>query len=276
MLRVGGAKIKMPDYEKIYYRKAREKSGFDDGWRKYILDFIKNNVSAGGVFLELGCGEGEFSARIGNGVNYYGVDVSEYALKQAVVKNSGGSGKFVLIDPDGGRLPFGDKVFDIAFGVYSLEHFKKPKEMMDEAVRVLKSDGHLIFLAPNLELPFSRINAVRHKNIWYKVWLDSARICDYFFRIFGASKFRTLGDNFTSATGKYEKLDDDLTYVVSSWEVINYLKKRHKMKEVFSAKMGPTDAGPGLKGKVRRMIALLPAMKYYGSVLFIVARKVGD
>ncbi|MCK6462531.1 MAG: class I SAM-dependent methyltransferase [Candidatus Pacebacteria bacterium] len=266
----------MPDYEKIYYHKALEKSGFDDGWRKYILDFIKNNAPTGAFVLELGCGEGEFSTKMGNSVNYYGIDVSEYALKQAAAKSSVTSAKFTLIDPDDGRLPFGDRMFDVAFGVYSLEHFKKPKEMIDEAVRVLKPGGHLIFLAPNLELPLSRLNAVRHKNIWYKVWLGAARICDYFFRIFGVATFRTLGENFTSATGRYEKLDDDLTYIVSSMEVINYLKKRHKAEEVFSAKMSSQDAGPGLKGKIRRMIALLPAMKYYGSVLFVVARKAGS
>lgn len=263
----------MSDYEKIYYQKAKEKSGFNAGWRKYIVNFIGGNVPAGGFVLEIGCGEGEFSGKFGGSLNYFGVDISEYALRKAAAKNGGGNINFVLIDPDHGKLPFGDRMFDFVFGVYSLEHFKEPKEIIDEAVRVLKPGGHLIFLAPNLEFPLSRLNASRHKNIWYKVWLDAARICDYFFRIFGVARFRTLGDNFTSATGKYEKLDDDLVYVVSSWEVINYLKKKHKMEVVFSSKMSHQDVGRGLKGKIRRVIALLPAMKYYGSVLFVVMRK---
>lgn len=263
----------MLDYEKFYYNKAKEKSGFEEGWRKYILDFIKNKAPTGAFVLELGCGEAEFSEKIGNGTNYFGVDVSDFALKRATAKSAGGNSKFILIDPDNGKLPFGDKVFDIVFGVYSLEHFKKPKKMIDEAIRVLKQNGYLIFLAPNLEFPLSRLNAVRHKKIWYKVWLGAARICDYFYRIFGAARFRTLDDNFTSATGKYEKLDDDLLYIVSSWEVINYFKNRHRMKEIFSSKINQKNAGIGLKGKIRRMIALLPAMKYYGSVLFTVMQK---
>ena len=109
--------------------------------------------------------------------------------------------------------------------------------MLDEAVRVLIPGGHLILLAPNLEFPLSYINAIRHKGFLYKIWLDSARMSDYLMRIFGKVRFRTLKENFTSATGKYERLDDDLVYIVSSYEVINYLKNRHNMKLIFSNKM---------------------------------------
>ena len=109
--------------------------------------------------------------------------MSAFAVDSANKKNIAADGKFKLINPDDSELPFGDKYFDFVFGVYSLEHFKKPRKMLDEAVRVLKPKGYLILLAPNLEFPFARINAVRHKGFLYKTGLCAARIYDYLMRI---------------------------------------------------------------------------------------------
>ena len=263
----------MNDYEKFYYKKSEEKSDFTSGPRKHILDIIENSRKDKISVLELGCGEGEFSNVFSQKVNYFGVDVSEFAIESAQKKNVFGSGKFFLVDTDSGELPFEDNKFDFVFGVYSLEHFKFPKEMLDEAVRVLAQCGHLILLAPNLEFPLSYINAVRHKGFFYKIQLYALRILDYFGRIFGKSRFRTLKENFTSATGKYERLDDDLVYIVSSCEVISYLKNKHHMQEIFSDKVSKEVTSKGLKGKIKKAIALLPAMEYYGRVLFTIMQK---
>lgn len=263
----------MNDYEKKYYKKAEQKSGFNEGYRKRILDIIEKSRKDKISVLELGCGEGEFSNVFSGKVEYFGVDVSGFAIESAKNKNKYGSGKFFLIDIYARKLPFDDGKFDFVFSVYSLEHFKKPKEMLDEAVRVLIPGGHLILLAPNLEFPLSYINAIRHKGFLYKIWLDSARMSDYLMRIFGKVRFRTLKENFTSATGKYERLDDDLVYIVSSYEVINYLKNRHNMKLIFSNKMDKKGISKGIKSKIKKVVALMPAMKYYGNELFIVMRK---
>jgi len=263
----------MNDYEKFYYKKSKEKSDFTSGPRKHILDIIENSRKDKISVLELGCGEGEFSNIFSQKVKYSGVDVSEFAIESAQKKNISGSGKFFLIDSDSRMLPFDDNKFDFVFGVYSLEHFKFPKEMLNEAVRVLTHGGHLILLAPNLEFPLSYINAVRHKDGFYKIRLYALRIWDYFGRIFGKSSFRTIKENFTSATGKYERLDDDLVYIVSSYEVISYLKNKHYMKEIFSDKMSKAETAKGFKMKIKKAIALLPTMKYYGSVLFAVMQK---
>ncbi|MDP3902166.1 MAG: class I SAM-dependent methyltransferase [bacterium] len=263
----------MDNYEEKYYKKAEDKSNFVSGYRKYIVDIAENDQKNKVNVLDLGCGEGEFSNVFSEKVDYCGVDVSKFAVESAKEKNISGLGKFVLINSDLDKLPLDDNKFDFVFGVYSLEHFKKPKEMLDEAVRVLVSGGRLILLAPNLEFPLSYINAIRHKSFFYKINLYVIRTYDYLMRVFGKSRFRTLKENFTSATGKYERLDDDLTYMVSSYEVINYLRKKHNMKEIFSNKLREKNIQRGLKNKIRKIIALLPAMKYYGDVLFIVAQK---
>ena len=263
----------MNDYEKFYYKKSEEKSDFTSGPRKHILDIIENSRKDKISVLELGCGEGEFSNVFSQKVKYSGVDVSEFAIESAINKNTCGSGKFLLIGSDSRALPFVDNKFDFVFGVYSLEHFKFPKEMLNEAVRVLTPGGHLILLAPNLEFPLSYINAIRHKGFFYKIRLYALRILDYFGRILGKSRFRTLKENFTSATGKYERLDDDLVYIVSSCEVASYLKNKHRMQEIFSDKASKEVTPKGLKGKIKKAIALLPAMEYYGRVLFTIMQK---
>ena len=89
-------------------------------------------------------------------------------------------------------------------------------------------------------------------------------------RIIGKYKFRTVKENFTEETGKYEKLDDDLSYIASSYEVINYLKKFHKMKEIFIKKF---DGEKGAKGGIKKIITFMPSMKYYGDVLFAIMQK---
>ena len=88
----------MNDYEKFYYKKSEEKSDFTSGPRKHILDIIENSRKDKISVLELGCGEGEFSNVFSQKVNYFGVDVSEFAIESAINKNTCGFGKFLLID----------------------------------------------------------------------------------------------------------------------------------------------------------------------------------
>lgn len=258
------------NYQNFYYKKAKEKGSFDSGNRKIILDFIKNKTNQNRSLLEIGCGTGEIVYFLPTNVEYHGIDTSAFAIEQATKNCKNGGGRFSLFEPKTGKLPFEKEKFDFVLSIYSLEHFENPKLMLDEMVRVLKSEGWLIILAPNLELPFSFLNATRHKTLFFKTRLALFRIKDYFLRIFGFYKFRTLASNFSKETGKYEKIDDDISYIVSSYEVINYLVKKLKFKKVFVNTLGP---GCGLKHKIKKLITFLPAMKYYGDMLFIIMKK---
>lgn len=258
------------NYQNFYYKKAKEKGGFDNGSRKTIIDFIKNETNQNTSLLETGCGTGEIVSFLPANVEYYGADSSVFAIEQAAKNLKNENAHFVLFEPKIGKLSFEKEKFDFVLSVYSLEHFENPKLMLDEMARVLKSEGWLIILAPNLEFPFSFLNATRHKTLFFKTRLALFRIKDYFLRIFGFYKFRTLASNFSKETGKYEKIDDDLSYIVSSYEVINYLMKKLKFKKVFVNTLGP---GRGLKHKIKKIITFLPAMKYYGDMLFVIMKK---
>ena len=258
------------NYQNFYYKKAKEKGGFNDGSRKIILDFIKNKTNQNRSLLEVGCGTGEISSFLPANAEYHGVDTSAFAIEQAAKNCKNKSAHFSLFEPKIGKLPFEKEKFDFALSIYSLEHFENPKLMLDEMARVLKNGGWLIILAPNLEFPFSFLNATRHKTLFFKSGLALLRATDYFLRILGVYKFRALNSNFSQETGKYEKIDDDLSYIVSSYEVINYLMKKLNFKNVF---INTLRQGCGLKHTIKKLITFLPAMKYYGDMLFIIMKK---
>ena len=258
-------------HESFYYKKAKEKGSFSVGHRKTILDFIKERAVEQDFLLEVGCGTAEISKVLPEGVKYYGIDSSPFAIEKAKKENEKQEVNLCLFNPGQEKLNFNNKYFNFVLSVYSLEHFKNPRFMLDEMVRVLKPYGYLIILAPNLEMPLSFLNAIRHKNVFFKIWLATARISDYLFRVVGQYRFRTIKNNFTEETGKYEKLDDDLSCIVSSYEVVNYLKKFHKMKGIFIKKF---NGGKGIKNKIKKIITFMPSMKYYGDVLFVIMQKI--
>lgn len=220
--------------------------------------------------MEVGCGAGGAADFLPKDLKYVGTDISAFAVNQAKQKNINEKNREFIYSENDDRINFKNESFDFVMSNFTLEHFKKPKQMLNEMARVLKRGGYLIIMAPNLEMPFSSPNAVRHKNILYKFGLSLLRIKDYFLRLIGVYRFRTLEENFTQALNKYEKLDDDLTYIVSSFEVINFFKKCHKFKSVFIHKFYP--AGK-FKDKIKKFMTFLPGMKYYGDILFIIMQK---
>ena len=96
------------------------------------------------------------------------------------------------------------------------------------------------------------------------------RLYDYIVRAFGSYSFRVLSENYLQATGRYEKKDDDLVYLASSFEVINFLKKRN-FEFVFINKF--KISGNSIKEKIRKIITFFPLMRYYGTELFFIAKK---
>lgn len=253
-------------YEEKYYEKANQNENKKFSLRDSVIEFLAKEVKAGDSLLEIGCGSGILIPHLPHGIVYTGVDSSLYGLEQAKLRFKDAS--FVVASSD--KLPFGGDVFSFVVSIFALEHFSKPKESLDEMVRVLKPGGYLVLLAPNLEFPFAQLNAVRHKSFAYRIAFMVKRVIDYFLRIVGVFTFRTVIENFTEANGHYEKPDDDLRYAVSSYEVINYLKHQHHMKVVVG---GRPEVGSGWRNRVRKIIQFLPTMKYYGGVLFVVMQK---
>ncbi len=251
--------------KEVYYNKITNE--FDLSiHRKKIIDFLNTESLKNKSILDIGCGSAKILENLPKTIRYAGVDFLDFAIKNAnnEFKEKYINSSFFVSKSD--NIPFKDNCFDIVLSMYSLEHLDNPKKSLDEMIRVLKSEGHLIILAPNLELPFSMPNALRHKTFFYKVKIIFFRLLDYIFRIFGIFKFRIIDQNYTEYTGKYEKADDDLKYLISSFEVINYLKKNYNVDFIFINQ-------PENKNKFKKMVSYFPAMRYYGDVLFFICKK---
>ncbi|MFA6254119.1 MAG: class I SAM-dependent methyltransferase [Candidatus Paceibacterota bacterium] len=255
-------------YSEKYYEVADKHDNWDGPTQVKILEFIKNHYQAGQLVVELGCGSANITEFLPNDLRYLGLDSSPAALVKAKARSVKLlSAEFQQSGDEKINLLSGTANFMLCF--YVLEHLHRPKEMLAEMARILAPGGFLILLAPNVEFPFSRLNALRHKNLFFKIWWFGLRLIDYLSRIFGHFRFRTIAENFSEAVGHYEKLDDDLTYAVSSYEVISFLQSLGLKLEF----VGQPQFSANFLGRMKKLVNLLPAMKYYGDILFVIMKK---
>lgn len=251
----------MGEFETKYYETANsdmERAQKKDWKIKKTVDFLSANLGHGNKVLEIGCGLAGLADVLSKEIFYFGADVSKYAVSEAA-KRAGDSRNAKFFEARAEGLPFGDNEFDAAVSMFVLEHLDKPKEALLEMARVLKAGGFLILIAPNLELPFSYPSALRHKSKLFRIKFLFVRLFDYFKRIMGGYNFRIIDENYLQATGRYVKKDDDLVYLVSSQEVIKFLEKLN-FEFIFI-------------NKTKKWINRFPAMKYYGTELFVIAKK---
>jgi ubiquinone/menaquinone biosynthesis C-methylase UbiE len=130
------------------YHTARSKSKF----HKFFLESIKG-VPAPRV-LDVGCYIGTelfMLPKTNKQAQYWGVDISENAIKQAKIlsKKRGESAiDFQAIDANR-PLPFPDDFFDVVYALELIEHLKDPSKFFVEVNRVLKPSGSLIVSSPN-------------------------------------------------------------------------------------------------------------------------------
>lgn len=124
-------------------RQLEDVYGTDDR----IIDNLRDYVDLAGLrVLEVGAGTGRDTERIaGEGAEAYALDYSEESL--SLMSTSIDSGVRIVCG-DALSLPFGDETFDIVFHQGLLEHFRKPGDLIDENIRVLKRGGTLLVDVP--------------------------------------------------------------------------------------------------------------------------------
>lgn len=114
-------------------------------WRER-LEIVLGEVRPGWRVLDLGCGDGRFSAAIAEaGAAVVGVDVSAEALGRA--RRRSPELEFRAVAP-GGRLPFADAEFDCVFCSAAIAQVVDVAAFMSEVRRVLKPQGRLLLTTP--------------------------------------------------------------------------------------------------------------------------------
>jgi len=102
----------------------------------------------GDVVLEIGPGNGGYVPYVlsrAPGLRYYGIDISDTMVQQAMQRNAelvkAGTAVFAL--GNGQELPYEDASFDRIFTVNTLYFWKDPLRQLQEIRRVLKPQGRL-------------------------------------------------------------------------------------------------------------------------------------
>ncbi len=136
------------DYDALYYLK-REASPTLLAEIAAATDLL--DPQPGDQILEVGCGGGALLSRLiahGSG-HVVGVDWLRTSVNLARERNSGAR----LLQGDACALPFTEGRFDKVVAQHLIEHFDDAKQVLTEWRRVLKPNGVLVIITPNIAYP---------------------------------------------------------------------------------------------------------------------------
>jgi ubiquinone/menaquinone biosynthesis C-methylase UbiE len=120
-----------------------------------IINLITKEISRRGrkKILGIGCGDGSFIIRFKKYCEVFGVDISWRAIR--IAKGAGVDAYKVDVSCE--KLPFEDEYFDIVYMGDVIEHLVNPDFAINEAARVIKSNGFLVLSTPNLASWINRL-----------------------------------------------------------------------------------------------------------------------
>ncbi len=110
------------------------------------LSFLLEHASAGTRVLDVGCGEGWFTAALARaGREAVGIDVAQEPLRRAHEREAGLDLRLV---PAEGLWPLQDASFDAVWAGEVIEHVADTAGWLSEVRRVLRSGGALVLSTP--------------------------------------------------------------------------------------------------------------------------------
>lgn len=155
---------RLGSYKRGYSRLAR--------WHRYLA-FIMNArfFLKGKQVLDVGCATGAlvyFMQRMG--INTFGIDISMWAMKNAVIKD--------LIRGDAEYLPFKSASFNVIIARELIEHLPNPFKFFEASKRVLAGNGFLLISTPDgrrgKDVDSTHINVRIHSE-----WTNLLRDCGF-------------------------------------------------------------------------------------------------
>ncbi len=232
-------------------------------------------IVADSIVLDVACGSGLLLKDISAMAKYFGVDISDAALKLALKRKNNNSH---LVKTDVSKLPFKDETVDVSLCVNSLEHFTDPKSVIDEMWRITKKNGKIIFISPNWgdyifkappSLSCNRSLLIKTKYIFNQFLMQTLRMINrrsFFFPIFDCSA--ALKERFVP--------DIDAIYAVSMREIENYFRYKGASHINVDLRNQFNLALPLRKNIAKNMLRAFKRVnsyyKYHGANLIIVTK----
>lgn len=218
--------------------------------------------------LDMGCGEGtRLNYLAGKSKKGTGIDISETAVKKAKERYP----KLNFIKSDLEKIPFKSSSFDLAYSAYVLEHLENPEKVINEAVRVIKKGGRIVFIAPNYGSP-NRCSPP-FKSSRFKKFIKG--LVSDFKRLIRGSKKLNWNKVKPLTERKVYQIDYDVVVEPYLGTLIDYLKK--KGIEIITYNSCWEEELPGAKLHQRLFRFLgergIYPFDYWGPHLVIVGRK---
>ena len=150
------------EYDKRYFEKTAEDVGLllkerRPLWRRWVK--IIHKYKEAGRLLDVGCGPGFFLAYAEKYYDAHGIDISEYAVREAKQRTRTAK----LSVGDATNLHYENDYFDIVTCFDLLEHLPNSELALQEFYKVLKKEGILIIRVPNTD----SIGARWKKEEWF-------------------------------------------------------------------------------------------------------------
>lgn len=118
----------------------------NDRYWKSVIRSVKE-LKIHGRVLDIGCAFGFLLKRLKPYFNeFYGVDISDFAIKEA--KKQFPSAQYKETDLDIDELSYPDNYFNLITALDVLEHTKSLSESLEKIVKKLKKGGYLIISLP--------------------------------------------------------------------------------------------------------------------------------
>jgi ubiquinone/menaquinone biosynthesis C-methylase UbiE len=120
----------------------------DEKRLKFIAQTLENSILTGAEVLDIGCGNGVISRRLGEmGFNVLGVDVSEKAIARANSLNKSSNVRFEVKSAE--QLVADGQKYEAIICSEVLEHLHQPENLLKVLRKILAERGVLIVTVPN-------------------------------------------------------------------------------------------------------------------------------
>jgi SAM-dependent methyltransferase len=126
-----------------------------------VYALVESRLRPDSVVLDLGCGMGHMSRRIGRWFSSRGIDPASRVMASDISKERFSAHEVRFIQMDARHaLPIAEGSLDCVVSIEVIEHISQPYEFLDQCRRLLKPGGLLVFSTPNVGNLQSRVRSL--------------------------------------------------------------------------------------------------------------------